>query len=381
MQQTQAAQSRWTSPLVVAIIAASLAGFGSAAVALINGRQQRVNQDSINSAQLKVQGENASLQRESEEKGARLQRELVKNNAALQRELEAAKAESDLILEVIKTGDPERAAVNLKFLLDTHLISNPQRVGGIQHYLRHRRPGTGIALPAGSNFVVEGAGATPEITKSFTNALIPFRIHLISSGLPDNIPFGKIRVDPNLQNPPSYYLPDEQLVVVSSKASKDNLFPLAEYMMHVLEKTFNNRVSTSDIATLSLAYGVRDFLVASYLNDPQLGLRYKSIYGFDLPSLQLSVRRTYGPLSANSEAHEVGAVWASAFWAMRESVGVEEIEGLIVEAWLGMPKGLRDADVPEAYSKSLLAKARSTLSADKSSAIEQIMRDRRLPGV
>src|SRR3954451_3422161 len=48
---------------------------------------------------------------------------------------------------MIKTGEPDKAAVNLQFLIDTGLISNEARVKQIKSHLAERKPGTGPALP------------------------------------------------------------------------------------------------------------------------------------------------------------------------------------------------------------------------------------------
>lgn len=45
-------------------------------------------------------------------------------NGLEQRQLERQKGEETRILEMIKTGDPDKAAENLKFLLDSGLIES-----------------------------------------------------------------------------------------------------------------------------------------------------------------------------------------------------------------------------------------------------------------
>jgi hypothetical protein len=63
------------------------------------------------------------------------------------RTLEDRKAEAARVLEIIKTGDPEKAAVNLKFLLDAGLISDPDQRKQLQAFLDKTPPGRGPALP------------------------------------------------------------------------------------------------------------------------------------------------------------------------------------------------------------------------------------------
>lgn len=59
------------------------------------------------------------------------------------------KAEAARILEVVKTGDPDKAAVNLGVLLQMSLIVDPETKTGLQADLsRPREKGTGLSLPA-----------------------------------------------------------------------------------------------------------------------------------------------------------------------------------------------------------------------------------------
>ena len=96
--------SGWKNPLVVAIMAAAVAALGNAAVTMTNGK--------------------------------------------LQRQLEDQKSEQLRIQEMIKTGDPDKAAENLKFLLDAGLISNPEIVPKLRDFLAKRKPGSGPTLPS-----------------------------------------------------------------------------------------------------------------------------------------------------------------------------------------------------------------------------------------
>src|SRR4051812_1662011 len=75
--------SRWANPLNVAVAVGAVALLGNLAATWWNGRLQRVLEKEKNDAQQRI---------------------------------DERKAESERILEMIKTGDPERAAVNLRFL-------------------------------------------------------------------------------------------------------------------------------------------------------------------------------------------------------------------------------------------------------------------------
>jgi hypothetical protein len=99
---------------VVAVLAAALAGIGNALVTITNGK---------------------------------LQRDIEQEKASASQKLEELQSESGRILEVIKTGDPDKSAVNLKFLVDTGLIADKDRVDRLTAYLASRTSGTGPSLP------------------------------------------------------------------------------------------------------------------------------------------------------------------------------------------------------------------------------------------
>lgn len=106
---------RWTNPLVLAVLAAALAATGNALVALINGSAQR---------------------------------ELEDRRLTGQQTIEEAKAEALRILEVIKTGDPDKAAENLSFLLKAGLITDQARRLALADFLKNRNPGEGPSTPS-----------------------------------------------------------------------------------------------------------------------------------------------------------------------------------------------------------------------------------------
>lgn len=92
----------WKNPIFVAIVGGFLALASNAIVAYINGRAER--------------------------------------------SLILYKAEADRILEALKTGDPDKAAENLEFLVEAGLIS--QGADSINRFIRSREAGEGPSLPA-----------------------------------------------------------------------------------------------------------------------------------------------------------------------------------------------------------------------------------------
>ena len=126
LKRAEARRSRWSNPLVIAILGAAAAAAGNAGVAWQSGKAQRELEDDRASTAQKAQEAN--------------------NKAQL--EVEGYKAEAARLFEVIKTNDPDKAAENLRFLLDVGLISTPAVKTGLSKYLSTRKEGQGIALPA-----------------------------------------------------------------------------------------------------------------------------------------------------------------------------------------------------------------------------------------
>src|SRR5262249_49116752 len=145
-------RSSWSSPVVLAILTAALAGFSGAGIALINGWLQRGSDTRKTLDSLRI---------------------------------EENRSEAGRILEMIKTAEPGNAAGNLQFLIDTGLISSRERVASIQTYLDKRQPGTGPFLPAAdARYVFEPSGGlTGDIATMVKRGLNDFIAYLDRLGL------------------------------------------------------------------------------------------------------------------------------------------------------------------------------------------------------
>ena len=72
---------------------------------------------------------------------------VASDNSKRQHELELTKAEQARILEAIRTGNPDKAAQNLQFMLDAGLITTSIIAEKLRVALSGRVPGTGPSLP------------------------------------------------------------------------------------------------------------------------------------------------------------------------------------------------------------------------------------------
>lgn len=96
-------RSRWSSPLVLGIIAAAIAAAGNAYVSWLSAENQLTVESTKYSAQ---------------------------------KEIERSKYEADRILEATKGSDPKSAAARIKFLIEIGLISDPNRQAALDAYIK-----------------------------------------------------------------------------------------------------------------------------------------------------------------------------------------------------------------------------------------------------
>lgn len=114
LKKEELRRSRWLSPFVLALGAATIAALSNGVVAWVNGTAQR--------------------------------------------QLEGLKAESARILEMIKTPDQEQTKKNLDFLLKAGLIEDEARKQKLEAFLRHTAPADfpSTAVQENSDIVAEG---------------------------------------------------------------------------------------------------------------------------------------------------------------------------------------------------------------------------------
>ena len=107
IREVELRRSQWSNPLVIAVLTAAAAAAVNFVITYFNARNEAV--------------------------------------------VEAAKAEQALVLAAIQTGgDVQKAGDNLKFLVDTGLLTDKARGAAITKYLHDARPGTGPALTTSS---------------------------------------------------------------------------------------------------------------------------------------------------------------------------------------------------------------------------------------
>jgi len=349
LKQQEQQRSKWTNPLVVAILAAAVAGLGSAVVAMINGR---------------------------------LQRDIEQSKAAESLRIEESRSEAVRILEMIKTGEPDKAAGNLQFLIDTGLISNKERVAQIEHYLSTRQPGTGPYLPAaeGRYTFEQSEGLTKPVAKKLEKSLNDFIVYLDRLGLKRETEKVSIKIVKG-EAGGAYYFSDKKEIVMDQLIAGDVDLPRREYSHHAL---MVGREKATGPNFYALESGLAFYLPCSFAGRPTFGEFAASAVKLDRPSIgDLSQPLNFNPINprdAENLFFEGGMTWASLFWEVRTRLGQEMADALVIQAWQKLPTSSRTADRPLAktFDQKLLTAAEN-VSEDARSVISTILKDRGFP--
>jgi hypothetical protein len=341
IKEREQASSKWRSPLTVAILAAAAAAFGNGVVAIVNGTQQVT--------------------------------------------LENSKAESTRILEMIKTGDPERAARNLDFLLQSGLITDAKRAEQIATFLRDK-PNSIPVLPSASGRVTfePSEGLSEGLRKTLDGALQDYIAKLDRLGFPAGERV-KMKVEPTPNGPNAYY--HENTIVIDPKMASDKSVPLREYSHHVLTAKFSE---TWEGHYAAIESGIADYLTCSHLNNPKLGeLAIKAIAPQQPFIRNLENNQNFGEFKNKFERatsflaqaqipYEGASVWGGALWAIRTAVKPEAADPIVAAAWLSMQWPAADNERPLAFTTALLAAARQKAPA-RVEEIKAILQGRGFP--
>ena len=346
LKEREQTLTSWTNPLTVAVAVAAVAWVGNVIATSWSSRMQRV---------------------------------LEEEKARQQLQLEGSKAESERILEMIKTGDPDKAASNLEFLLDAGLIVSDDRVARLRDYLAKRRPGSGPALPvAGSRFSLEQTEAlTASVAARLDADLQAFIAYLDHVGFPTPAERVRIKVE-RLSAPNASYDPENKLISIDDRIIGDAYTVHREYMHHLLFASKPNYEWESSIGDLENA--LADYFSASFTGDPVLGTSGARALGLDRDYIRrLDNTRTYTPRVGTEQPHDRGEMLGAAFWDIRAKLGQDVTDRALSMGWRSMPWPLADAEIVPGFVKALLAAIEAEPGPTRSPAVVAVLRLRKIP--
>jgi hypothetical protein len=344
LKEKEIRAAAWRNPLTVAVFAAAVAGISNAIVASVNGSMQRELEDRKRSAELG---------------------------------LEQSKAESTRILEMIKTGDSERAAANLDFLLQAGLIGDASLSGKVATFLRNRKPGSGPSLPSSSgrlNFEKSDLLTDP-LRAALEESLSRYFKYLDGVGFPSSPASVSVVISSDLNN--AYY--DGTRIVIDQKMADDQSVALREYSHHILIKKAGAAWEGHFAAIES---GLADYFTCSFLNNPKLGEKAVKLYDPKAQFIRsMDNKRTYLDLPdiKDMQFRYVGAeVWGGLFWLMRDRLGAAAADRLIASVWLGLELPKDDLQLPKVFIAAL-TKAANDLPDGAAEKIRAAMVTKKLP--
>ena len=333
-----------SSPLIIAILAAAVAGVFSTVVAMVNGTQQRG--------------------------------------------LEHDRAEADRILEMIKTGDPDRAAQNLKFLLDSGLISGGTTSAKLTAYLKTRQPGTGPSLPVpNANYAFDpGGGIKPEQATAMAATLDKYINRLAAIGFKTGQGQVQISVVPHKEGSEVYwnaYYAGASGIKIDEMLSDDPDVVLREYTHHILME------NTDDMGQelLAVESGIADYLVASFQGRPDIGLTaIKRFHESGLLKERTVLRSVRSDMSyaeftkiLDEDPSFGGATfWGSILWDIRTAIGAEPTDQLLGRTWPGFDQSA--PKVSERLAAQLFKNGESGLNSQQSVRVSFVLAARGLIG-
>jgi hypothetical protein len=357
LRRQELLRSRWSSPLVLAVLAAAIAAIGNAIVTHLNGRHQRTLEGARADASRQLERDKAEAQIELERDKSAAQRELESDKAAAQRALDEQQAESDRILEAIKTGGSSEASVrNLQFLLEAGLVTKAGLVDRLSSYLARLAPGTGPTLPsADGRFRFEAGTETSATLPELSRTLAQFCAHLDAIGFARpagevSIAFGDIGDFDN-----AYYQPGQRRIMLGASFREDPDVALHQYMRHVLAETALSRPE-GNAAFEAIATALADYFPLSFLGRPHLGEKAARALKRGPYIRSLTSPKGYAELGAG-DTFDDAEIWGSLFWDIRQEIGQGASERLLRAAWTTTqwPRGRHKAAL--AFIAAMLAEA------------------------
>ena len=328
-------KSKWGSPLVLAVLAAAVAALGNGAAALISSRASQ--------------------------------------------QVEETKAEAARILELIKTGDPDRAASNLEFLLELGLISEPNRATKLRENLRNRIPGLGPSLPSNGVGIEPTELLTESLRESLQGLFERYVAYAAKIGLPKpRAPIGLKIINLPSRAPQDASFLQQNSIVVHPQVAADPSLMLPTYNNYLLAMGATRqsaRIGPDDAISAALS----DYLAASYLDNPRIGeVAAKMANRPDGVLRNLVNARKYSELSILSPESR-GEVWGGAFWHMRDVLGRRRVDPMLVGAWHKTIWPENEGDRVAAFLQSLMWSAQENLTVADFDQLTEVFRVREFP--
>jgi hypothetical protein len=316
-----------------------------------------------------------------------LQRDIEIQRSTATQNLEKSKAESGRILEMIKTGDPEKAAINLAFLLETGLIETPTVVTQVRTYLAARKSGAGPSLPAATPPTSAGyefsptASLTASVATALETSLHDYVVFLSSIGFPIEKTNVKIAVK-NLGDTLAHYYPSSNVIEIYTPVASDIDVPRFILTDSIIEK-YSMGAFTGNYAARSIEYGLAFYLPCSFANRPTLARVTAIARKLPTPFVRnLDNDRPFtqqASIDTDEEARVAAEVWGGAFWDIRNRVGQQLADQILAVASRSTSRPVSMKDLPTKFIEALLSATKASASDKEERQVREVFHRREFP--
>ena len=313
-------------------------------------------------------------------------------NAFFSIQLERQKQEGLMILEAIKTGDQQAAARNLLFLSQAALVKlSDVQAAALASAAGNSTlpvlPRPGAPIPANVEFKPSPSLTTTRETL-LANALSSFEGYARGIGLPVTAEKIKITIatgaDASSAGAPGWlsrYNDADKTIVTASDFADDPSVVLREYTWHSLwdavrQKQFVKR--SARFATIGS--GLAAYFPCSFSNRREIGSKAAAMAGGNHKSLfDMADPRPVEDIKLDNEVSiqmDGGSIWGSLFWEIRELLGKEVSDRLLVMAWSNVAEPANEQKTYEVFFKSVLDADQSIEAGKHSDEIKKIFGQR-----
>jgi hypothetical protein len=184
---------------------------------------------------------------------------------------------------------------------------------------------------------------TRDVKQRLGQTLTEYYDYLKSVGLSLKLRSPTVVIDSTNLNA-SYAGPPTNQIVIHPDLIEFPDVALREFTHHVMGELKPDFEWSKD--TPGLESGLADYFPASFMDDPDFGKDVWPVFerkhaGMKVPSRNLKNRRSFSEVVFDPGRHQGnGTVWGGAWWELREALGRETLDTLLIAAW----KNFRFAD-------------------------------------
>ena len=283
--------------------------------------------------------------------------------------VQAAQQNLDKLTQRSTTVDAQLAQ------LDQHLASNDQQIKQLDTTVRNLAEklsfGTGANLPV-------------SLETKLSEAAGRFLGYFQQLGYQPKTKTVNVSTKVNIANALSYYDPDINSIFVRTDLADDETMVLHEYAHHILYSSLSfdalNGNPQWKYSAVPIEFGLADYFVASFRNEPLLGAvaashsgaasGEKAAYLRNVENTERITATQLGDKFDGRLVERLEAAWSGVFWEMRQQLGQQLTDKSLYEAW----RSLVDQD-QATVAHSFIANIAARLDSEAGKPAVKTLRD------